>query len=87
MIPDGRYSDHPAVNDGSGPSWVAAILNAIGTSQYWSNTTIFITWDDWGGFYDHVAPPIYNSYEYGFRVPLIAVSAYAKPGYVSPHYA
>jgi phospholipase C len=83
VIPNGRYSDHPVANDGSGPSWVAAIVNAIGTSQYWSNTTIFITWDDWGGFYDHVPPPIYNSYEYGFRVPLLVVSPYAKPGYVS----
>jgi phospholipase C len=83
VIPDGSYSDHPGVNDGSGPSWVAAIVNAIGASQYWSNTTIFITWDDWGGFYDHVAPSIYNSYEYGFRVPLIIVSPYAKPAYVS----
>ncbi len=42
-----------------------------------------VTWDDWGGWYDHVAPPIKNSYEYGFRVPLIVVSAYAKPAYVS----
>jgi phospholipase C len=83
VIPDGRYSDHPGHNDGSGPSWVAAIVNAIGTSSYWWNTTIFITWDDWGGFYDHVAPPIYNSYEYGFRVPLLVVSPYAKRGYVS----
>lgn len=83
VIPDGRYSDHPGVNDGSGPSWVAALVNTIGASQYWSSTTIFITWDDWGGFYDHVAPPIYNSYEYGFRVPLLVVSPYARPSYVS----
>jgi phospholipase C len=69
VIPDGRYSDHPGANDGSGPSWVATIVNAIGTSRYWLNTSIFITWNDRGGFYDHVAPPIYNSYEYGFRVP------------------
>jgi len=47
VIPDGRYSDHPGANDGSGPSWVASIVNAIGTSQYWSNTVIFITWVDW----------------------------------------
>jgi len=82
VIPDGRSSDHPG-NDGSGPSWVAAIVNAIGQSPYWRSTAILITWDDWGGFYDHVAPPIYNSYEYGFRVPLIVVSPYAKPHYVS----
>lgn len=56
---------------------------AVGNSPYWSDTAIFITWDDWGGWYDHVAPKIYNSYEYGFRVPLIVVSPCAKPAYVS----
>jgi phospholipase C len=83
VIPDGRASDHPLSNDGSGPSWVASIVNAIGNSPYWSNTAIFIAWDDWGGWYDHVAPKIQNSYEYGFRVPLIVVSPYAKRAYVS----
>jgi phospholipase C len=83
VIPDGRASDHALSNDGSGPSWVAAIVNAIGNSPYWANTAILITWDDWGGWYDHVAPTIHNSYEYGFRVPLIIVSPYAKRAYVS----
>lgn len=83
VIPTGQASDHASVTDGSGPSWVASVVNAIGDSEYWSSTAIFITWDDWGGWYDHVPPPIYNSYEYGFRVPLIVVSPYAKPGYVS----
>jgi phospholipase C len=83
VIPNGRTSDHGGGNDGTGPSWVASIVNAIGSGQYWSDTAIFITWDDWGGWYDHVAPPIINSYEYGFRVPLIVVSPYAKPAYVS----
>jgi len=83
VIPDGRASDHPLSTDGSGPSWVASIVDAIGNSQYWSSTAIFIAWDDWGGWYDHVAPTIHNSYEYGFRVPLIVVSPYAKRGYVS----
>jgi phospholipase C len=84
VIPSGQASDHAASNDGSGPSWVASIVNALGSSQYWSNTAIFVTWDDWGGWYDHVAPPsISNSYEYGFRVPLIVVSPYAKRGYIS----
>ncbi len=76
-------SDHPDTNNGTGPAWIASIVNAIGNSAYWANTAIFITWDDWGGWFDHVKPPIYNSYEYGFRVPLIIVSPYAKPGYVS----
>lgn len=83
VIPTAAASDHASSNDGSGPSWVASIVNAIGASQYWSNTAIIITWDDWGGWYDHVAPKISNSYEYGFRVPLIVVSPYAKQAYVS----
>jgi phospholipase C len=83
VMPNRLESDHPGGSDGSGPAWVASVVNAIGTSQYWSSTAIFITWDDWGGWYDHVAPPIYGSYQYGFRVPLIVVSPYAQPGYVS----
>jgi phospholipase C len=83
VIPTGQASDHAGGNTGLGPSWVASVVNAIGQSQYWDNTVIFITWDDWGGWYDHVAPPMINSYEYGFRVPLIVVSPFAKQGYVS----
>jgi phospholipase C len=91
VIPDGRASDHPTSNDGSGPSWVASIVNAIGNSPYWINTAIIITWDDWGGWYDHVVPPqvLVNceqwgcGYAYGFRVPLIVVSPFAKPAYIS----
>jgi phospholipase C len=90
VIPDGAHSDHPASSDGSGPSWVASIVNAIGNSQYWANTAIIITWDDWGGWYDHVAPKVINDgvswgsgYVYGFRVPLIVVSPYAKAKYIS----
>lgn len=91
VIPAGQSSDHASINTGSGPSWVAQVVNAIGKSQYWSNTAIIITWDDWGGWYDHVPPPevLQNceqwgcGYVYGFRVPLIVVSAYAKRGYIS----
>jgi phospholipase C len=83
VIPDGKESDHASITDGTGPSWVASVVNAIGNSPYWSDTAIIITWDDWGGWYDHVAPSIYNSYEYGLRVPLIIVSPFAKKGYVS----
>jgi len=83
VIPAGQESDHAGGNEGLGPSWLASIVNAIGQSQYWDNTVILITWDDWGGWYDHVAPTVINSYEYGFRVPLIVVSPFAKQGYVS----
>jgi len=83
VIPTAQASDHPQKNTGLGPSWVASVVNSIGNSAYWSNTAIFITWDDWGGWYDHVAPPIISSYEYGFRVPMMVVSPYAKAGFVS----
>ncbi len=49
VIPNGMSSDHALANDGSGPAWVASIVNAIGNSAYWANTAIIITWDDWGG--------------------------------------
>ena len=83
VIPSAQASDHAMSNDGSGPSWVASIVNAIGNSQYWSNTAIIVAWDDWGGWYDHVAPKILNSYEYGFRVPMIVISPFAKAHYIS----
>ncbi len=83
VTPTLSASDHAGQTDGSGPSWVSSVVNAIGNSPYWSSTVIFVTWDDWGGWYDHVAPSQYNSYELGFRVPLIVISPYAKHGYVS----
>jgi phospholipase C len=90
VIPDGKQSDHPGSNAGEGPSWVASLVNAIGSSYYWNDTVIFITWDDWGGWFDHVAPQVVNDgyswgsgYVYGLRVPLIIVSPYVKQGYIS----
>jgi phospholipase C len=106
VVPDGNWSDHMGsgtISDG-GPSWVAAIVNAIGQDKtceggkgYWSDTVVLVTWDDWGGLYDDVVPPgcqdpgqctgysnlTGGQYVYGFRVPLLVVSAYAKPGYIS----
>lgn len=83
VIPTGKASDHALGTDGTGPAWVAQIVNAVGTSQYWNDTAIFVTWDDWGGWFDHVKPTTYNSYELSFRVPLIVVSPYARLAYVS----
>jgi phospholipase C len=84
MPADSKYSDHPGNKSAAGPAWVAAVVNAIGESQYWNNTAIILTWDDWGGLYDHVPPPMMNNwYELGFRVPLIVVSPYAKQAYIS----
>jgi phospholipase C len=93
VIPSGLNSDHANSNDGGGPSWVASIVNAIGTNTtcdkegYWKDTAIVITWDDWGGWYDHVPPTVlpspFGGYQLGFRVPLIFVSAYTKAGYIN----
>ena len=89
VIPDGKNSDHASSNTGGGPSWVASIVNAIGQNPkcaneelYWNNTAILVTWDDWGGWYDHEPPTIlampYGDYQYGFRVPLLVISAYTN---------
>jgi phospholipase C len=83
ITPDSHNSDHAGSRRNSGPQWVASIVNAIGASPYWNSTAIFITWDDWGGWYDHVAPPSLDPMGLGFRVPMIVVSPYAKTGYVS----
>jgi phospholipase C len=94
VIPTGANSDHASSNDGGGPSWVAAIVNAIGSSSkcdnnggYWDDTAIVISWDDWGGWYDHERPTIQaqpmGDYQYGFRVPLLFVSAYTPAGYIN----
>jgi phospholipase C len=96
VTPTAAESDHAGINNGSGPSWVASIVNAVGEASacdgdgYWNDTAIFITWDDWGGWFDHVPPFRVTQpykwgagYTYGFRVPLLVVSAYTKPGQVS----
>jgi len=83
VIPDFVNSDHSDATTDTGPSWVASVVNAIGQSQYWKNTVIVIVWDDWGGFYDNVAPPQYGPGSLGFRVPMLLVSPYAKKGYVA----
>ncbi len=86
VLPGLVTSDHPGVPEGyCGPWWVANVVNAIGLNKkYWSSTVIFILWDDWGGYYDHVPPYVVRDQEGpGFRVPLLVVSPYAKHGYVA----
>jgi len=83
VTPNGAASDHPGTTVDTGPSWVSAIVNAVGQSPYWADTAIIVTWDDFGGWFDHVAPPIRNSNEVGLRVPLIVISPYAKTAYIS----
>jgi phospholipase C len=84
VTPTALASDHAGVTNGSGPSWVASIVNTVAASPFWESTAIIVTWDDWGGWYDHVAPTVRNPYELGFRVPLLVISPYVKSaGYVS----
>jgi phospholipase C len=84
VVPDFSYSDHAGTGaTGRGPDWVASIVNAIGASPYWNSTLILISWDDWGGWYDHVPPPQADNMGLGFRVPLIVVSPWAQHSYIS----
>jgi phospholipase C len=76
-------SEHPPKNVQAGEGSVADdVVDAVGGSAYWPSAAIFVTWDDYGGFFDHVAPPQVDSYGYGFRVPCLIVSPYAKAGYI-----
>jgi len=65
---------------------VTGIVNAVMRSRYWKETVIILTWDDYGGFYDHVPPPQVDKYGPGFRVPAIVISPYARPGFISHTY-
>jgi phospholipase C len=93
IAPSAQNSDHPfpkenlprdiSVQGQYGPEWVASVVNAIGRSPMWGSTVIFLLWDDWGGWYDHVAPPQLDRMGLGPRVPFIVISPWAKRHYVS----
>ncbi len=83
VVPSWADSDHALSLSDAGPSWVAAVVNGIGQSPFWNSTAIFVTWDDSGGWYDHVPPPQIDFDGLGVRVPLLLISPYAKHGYVS----
>jgi phospholipase C len=83
VIPDAADSDHVGQGPADGPSWVAAVVNAIGTGPDWKHTAIVVVWDDWGGWYDSVPPPQLDFRGLGIRVGCLIVSPYAKSHYVS----
>jgi phospholipase C len=83
ITPDFANSDHAGVGSPNGPNWVASVVNAIGQSAFWDSTAIFVFWDDWGGWYDHVPPPQLDYDGLGIRVPLLCISPYAAKGAVS----
>lgn len=85
VIPDYQDSEHPVALPVDGMWHVTKLINALMESPYWKDSVIFLTWDDYGGFYDHVPPPEIDAYGLGPRVPMIVISPYAKRGQVC-HY-
>jgi phospholipase C len=82
LAPAQSVSEHPPGLVSRGQAYVTSVVNAVMRSKDWSSTAIFLTWDDWGGFYDHVAPPTVDGQGYGLRVPGLVISPYAKRGYI-----
>ncbi len=82
LIPDLKVSDHPPESMCRGENWTVERINQLMRSPLWSSTVIVLTWDDFGGFYDHVAPPYVTTYEYGIRVPLLVISPFTKRGLI-----
>ena len=82
ICPAIRYSEHPLARVSKGQAYVTGLINAIMQSPDWKTTAIFLSWDDWGGFYDHVRPPKVDANGYGLRVPGIVISPYARRGFI-----
>jgi phospholipase C len=82
ISPNGEDSEHPPAKVSVGQSYVTRIVDAAMEGPDWKSTAILITWDDWGGFYDHVPPPRADSLGYGIRVPGLLISPYARRGFV-----
>ena len=83
VLPPGAENQYPTNSACDGENWTVAQLNALMSGPDWASTAVFIAWDDFGGFYDHVAPPTVDGYGLGPRVPALIISPYAKPGYIS----
>ena len=82
IVPENKVSEHPPAKVSDGQSYVTGLINDAMQGPDWASTAIFLSWDDWGGFYDHVAPPTIDQNGYGLRVPGLVISAYAKMGYI-----
>jgi phospholipase C len=82
IVPSGELSEHPPAPVSYGQTYVTSLINAVMRGRDWSSTAIFLAWDDWGGFYDHIAPPHIDQNGYGLRVPAMVISPYAHRGFV-----
>jgi phospholipase C len=82
IVPNGQVSEHPPGLVSAGQAYVTTLIDSIMRTPAWSSTAIFLTWDDWGGFYDHVVPPVVDAAGYGLRVPGLLISPYARRGYI-----
>jgi len=82
VIPSRPVSEHPLGGVREGMAYVTSLVNAIMKSPDWKTTAIFISWDDWGGFYDHVPPPKVDEFGYGIRVPGLVISPYARQNFI-----
>jgi phospholipase C len=82
VIPSNAVSEHPPSGIKEGMAYVTGLVNSVMQGPNWNTSAIFISWDDWGGFYDHVPPPAVDQYGYGIRVPDLVVSPYAKQNFV-----
>ncbi len=82
ITPTQDNSDHPPASIATGQAYVTDLINTVMRGPDWKSTAIFLTWDDWGGFYDHVAPPVVDQNGYGLRVPALVISPYARQGHI-----
>jgi phospholipase C len=82
ITPAEKVSDHPPALISAGQTYVTSLVDALMKSPDWPSTAIFLAWDDWGGFYDHVVPPTIDAQGYGLRVPGLLISPWARHGYV-----
>jgi phospholipase C len=82
VVPTSSVSEHPQNKVSDGEKYITYLVNQLMLGPDWNSTAIFVGWDDWGGFYDHLAPPTVDQSGYGIRVPGLLISPYAKPGYI-----
>ncbi|HEY5094880.1 MAG TPA: alkaline phosphatase family protein [Candidatus Eremiobacteraceae bacterium] len=82
VVPDFHTSEHPNANPRVGMKYVSGLVDAVMSGPDWNSTAIFVSWDDFGGLFDHVVPPTIDSYGYGIRVPGLVISPWAKHGFI-----